>query len=555
MPCPYGVVLYMKKILLYYHTLKYLKFKQIRYRAYYMLRARWRKLTKFKYNFNSDKKFTVNSLTLLPSIPNHTSFLSNNSFSFLNLEKTFDGKNRRDRSRPVPTVFTKIDWNFNEYGKLWTYNLTYFEYLNQQEISSEIGVQLIHDFIRKTDSIKDGLEPFPISLRIINWIKFLTNNNTQDAEIDKHLYIQSEILVDSLEYHLLGNHLLENGFALLFAAYYFSDEKFYNKAIAILQPELEEQILADGAHFELSPMYHCLMLYRVLDCINLLGRNTLHFQNARYLSEILQEKAALMLGWLHQMTFQNGDFPRLNDSTPDIAPTPHELFNYASRLNIEIEDIDLEESGYLKFYSTDYECIVDVGHIGPDYIPGHAHSDTFNFVVHAKGQPFIVDTGISTYENDENRHYERSTSAHNTVQIGDLEQSEVWSSFRVARRAKVTHLNETKSTIKATHNGYTRIGATHDREFVFSEKKIFIKDIISTKKNTQKRAFIHFHPNVKAILKDSVIETNLGKIQIVGSKNIKLASYMYAKGYNDRVEAQKIIITFEDDYLETQILL
>ena len=458
----------------------------------------------------------------------------------MNLEKTFNDE---------------IDWNFSEYGKLWTYNLTYFEYLNQQEITPETGVQLIHDFIRKTGIIKDGLEPFPISLRIINWIKFLIKNNIKDTEIDQSLYIQSEILMDKLEYHLLGNHLLENGFALLFAAYYFSDEKFYKKATTILQPELEEQILTDGAHFELSPMYHSLMLYRVLDCINLIKENTLHFQNARYLSEFLQKKSALMLGWLQHITFQNSNFPCFNDSAPDIAPTPSELFDYATRLNVETKTVALKESGYRKFQNADYECVVDVGHVGPDYIPGHAHSDTFNFVIHSKGQPFIVDTGISTYENDENRHRERSTSAHNTVQIGEEDQSEVWSSFRVARRAKIIDLNEDKNTIKATHNGYARIGATHTRAFHFSEKEIFIKDNIHTKKNIPARAFIHFHPSVQAEIKDNMINTNVGKIRFEGCKSIELTSYMYAKGFNNRVEAQKIIITFEKDSLETRILL
>lgn len=530
----------IRKIRLYYHTLKYLKFKQIRFRAYYMLRSRWRKLTKFKYNFNSEKAFTLNSLTLQPSISNHTSFLYDNSFSFLNLEKKFTNE---------------IDWNFDEYGKLWTYNLNYFEYLNQENIDPEIGVQLIHDFIQKTDTHKDGFEPFPISLRIMNWIKFLVKNNIQDSEIDQSLYSQAEILTDQLEFHLLGNHLLENGFALLFAAYYFSDERFYKKAVAILQPELEEQILADGAHFELSPMYHSLMLYRVLDCINLLGRNTLHFQNARYLSEFLQEKAALMLGWLRQMTFQNGDFPRFNDSAPDIAPTPSELFDYATRLNVETKNVTLKESGYRKFQGADYKCIVDVGDIGPNYIPGHAHSDTFNFVMHSKGQPFIVDTGISTYESNATRQQERSTSAHNTVQIGEVEQSEIWSSFRVARRAYISNLNETKNTIKAAHTGYARIGAIHEREFHFSEKEIFIKDNINIKKNMLVRAFLHFHPHIKVEIVDDVIHTNFGKITFEGCKSVKLTSYMYAKDFNNRVEAPKIIITFESNSLETQILL
>ena len=67
--------------------------------------------------------------------------------------------------------------------------------------------------------------------------------------------------MDNIEYHILGNHLLENGFSLFFGAYYFQDEKFYVKAKKILTDELDEQILEDGAHFELSSMYHQIMLF------------------------------------------------------------------------------------------------------------------------------------------------------------------------------------------------------------------------------------------------------------------------------------------------------
>ena len=35
------------------------------------------------------------------------------------------------------------------------------------------------------------------------------------------------------------------------------------------------KILEDGGHFELSPMYHQIMLFRVLDCIQLLKLNQL----------------------------------------------------------------------------------------------------------------------------------------------------------------------------------------------------------------------------------------------------------------------------------------
>ncbi|MFV7791773.1 hypothetical protein ACNO6Z_13120, partial [Aliarcobacter lanthieri] len=54
-------------------------------------------------------------------------------------------------------ISDKINGNYREYGKLWTYNLTYFEYLKERE-----DIRLIYDFIEKICREKDGLEPFPI---------------------------------------------------------------------------------------------------------------------------------------------------------------------------------------------------------------------------------------------------------------------------------------------------------------------------------------------------------------------------------------------------------
>ena len=232
----------MNKYIRLFNTIKYLKFTQIYFRLFYFVRAKFRKISRFKYEFVKESSSTP--LNLIDSCE-YYSIYKDGEFTILNLSKKFD---------------SKIDWNYSQYGKLWTYNLTYFEYLKERE-----DLSLIYDFIENICSIKDGLEPFPISLRGINWIKFLTKYEIKDKKIDDSLYAQYYILLDNLEYHLLGNHLLENGFSLLFGAYYFQDETLYKKAKEILEKELNEQILDDGAHFELSPMYHQLMLFRLLD--------------------------------------------------------------------------------------------------------------------------------------------------------------------------------------------------------------------------------------------------------------------------------------------------
>jgi uncharacterized heparinase superfamily protein len=400
---------------------------------------------------------------------------------------------------------------------------------------------LIHNFIDQSSTLKDGLEPFPISLRGINWIKFLVQYEINDSKIDDSLLAHYHILLDNLEYHLLGNHLLENAFSLLFGAYYFQNENFYESAKKILTEELEEQILDDGAHFELSPMYHQIMLFRVLDCINLLQNNLWKDQE---LLPLLQSKAAIMLGWLKTITYSNGAIPLLNDSTNGIAPTSHDLIEYALSLGIQSLPLPLSESGYRKVAKETYECIIDAGNIGPDYIPGHAHSDTLNFELHSGGKPLIVDTGLSTYETNAQRTSERSTAAHNTVMIDGREQSDVWGGFRVAKRAKIINLHESPNVIQATHNGYQKIGALHTRQFSFFDHRLIIEDTIHSSVSHQCTAYLHCHPDVVVSLHGNVVQMDNVILTCSQYHTLTLHTYNYAPEFNTLLPSTVIAIAF-----------
>jgi len=398
-------------------------------------------------------------------------------------------------------------------------------------MSIDNGVELINNFINNDEFLKDAKEPFPISLRTINWVKFLSFNTINDPNINNSLYRYYIILLDNLEYHLLGNHLLENGFSLLFGAYYFNDEKLYLKAKKILKYELDEQILNDGAHFELTPMYHQIILFRILDCINLVQNN--NFKNQDLL-ELLKNKASIMLGWLKNITYINGNIPLLNDSTNKIAPTSKELFDYAKRLKVKIENKELKESGYRKITNDNYECVIDIGNIGPDYIPGHAHSDTFNFELQVKSKAFIVDTGLSTYETSNRRTLERSTSSHNTVEVNSKNQSEVWAGFRVATRAKIIDLTENSNFIEATHDGYKKDNIFHTREWSFEENKIIIKDSLSKSADAVFR--LHFHPS---ITKQEIIN----KI-FVEDYDLEFINYNYSSEFNKEIKSIAVEVKF-----------
>ena len=104
-----------------------------------------------------------------------------------------------------------------------------------------------------------------------------------------------------------------------------------------------------------------------------------------------------MLGWLRNISYRNGEIPLLNDSANCVAPSSNELFTYANDLKLNTQNLKLSQSGYRKIKKENYECIVDVGEVGASYIPGHAHADTFNFELYVNNKPFIVDSGLSTY--------------------------------------------------------------------------------------------------------------------------------------------------------------
>lgn len=525
-----------KKLGLYYRTIKHLKPIQIRYRLWYILREKFRNLTGHTYSLSIPKE--GNNLDLKEGVQSATSsFQLPKTFTFLNQSHTFK---------------ETIDWNYRKYGKLWAYNLNYFDYLHQSDITKEAGLQLIKEFIDQIESNREGLEPYPISLRSINWINFLSVYKIKDKEIDSSLYAQYQILMDNLEYHLLGNHLLENGFSLLFGAYYFEDEELHHTAEQILREQLEEQILEDGGHFERSPMYQQILLEHLLDCLNLLSNND--WYDDTNLEKSLRNKTELMFGWLEQVLFKNGDIPMMNDSTFGVAPNMKDLETYTQQLQVGVRKKSLHDSGYKKYRQGDIEIFLDIGEIGPDYQPAHAHSDTFNFILYYDDNPIIIDTATSTYEDNERRLIERGTSAHNTVMYGDIEQTEVWSAFRVGHRAKPFNIEVNETFIRASHDGYQHLGITHTREWKFIEGCILITDWIQGNNQKESKAYFHIHPDITPkMTENDIFQVADITLSFDGCKRSELKHWSYASGFNMLTDGFKIEVSFTDK-LETRII-
>ena len=522
----------MSHIGLYGRTLRHLTLRQLIYQVLHRVRPRAR--------LRLPKTTPVAYFVAAP-MPNKPVSWQPNEFTFLNQSHQFSGE---------------IDWNFAFFGKLWTYNLNYFDFLNQPGMTTETGLALMRDFVRQTATLRDGLEAYPTSVRIINWVQFVSRNQLHDDEINRHLFAQVRLLSTRLEYHLGGNHLLENGFALLTGAFHFQDQRLFNKATRLLRRELTTQILPDGGHAERSPMYHQLLLDRLLDALLML-QNQVEQTNPNF-AEFLGEKAGKMLDWLNAVTYTNGDVPMVNDAAFGIAPTTAQLRKKATKVGLPNPGpmCLLTDSGYRMFRpgtpdNSRYELFVDIGAIGPDSQPGHAHADTLSFVLNVDNQSVFVDNGTSTYQPGPRRMWERGTAAHNTVTVTNENTSEVWASFRVGRRARATVLTDTQTELTARHDGYRHVGIRHERNWQLTEDKIVMTDRLlttHTKAETPPSGTARFyvHPAVLVQVLDDVVRVGPVDMSFQSETKwiISVKGYDLATSFNRLIASQCIEVNF-----------
>lgn len=535
----------MKTLFLYWHTLRHLKFVQLYYRVVYAFIT-----PKIKLNLELQKQREV--LDFIKPIEKPVRLEGDSIFRFLNC--TGDLK--------------LIGWNGPQRSKLWRYNQHYFDYLGGSQELMDNGTKIINRWINENSpSYGIGWEPYPTSLRIVNWIKWALNGNKLPEEVLKSLVLQSFWLSQRIEWHLQGNHLIANAKALIFVGSFLSGQqadKWLNLGEKILQHQLDEQILNDGGHFELSPMYHSIVLEDLLDVINIY--RTYKIQNDSFSYLEAENKCAKvipkMINWLYAMSHPDGEISFFNDAAFGIAPKPAVLFEYANRLNFATNKLnrgiqDFCESGYTVLSNSNFYLIADLAAIGPDYIPAHAHADSLSIELSIGKYRVFVNSGVSTYEAGPERCYQRSTKAHNTAEIAFTNSSEIWSSFRVGRRAKVTRKKingeDDCISVSGVHNGYNNLcfGLAHMRTIQLCSQSLQIEDSV-TKSGFPAvvRYFVHPSISIKSVANEAcTLELPNKKtvtIQILGSKDVRATSVDWFPKFGVKIPTKCLEIVISD---------
>ena len=296
---------------LYWRTVRHLRWSQIGYlAARRLLRPRFvnRQSKIGNRQYKSWPRATPVGLMKLPQPPAFPEWqpalarqmIESGEFRFLNLSVPSRGRIPWVGSPQPPVAFAQASTSAQparslvegELPRLWIYHLNYCDFLNLDlnapndpagaALRAAVGIALDWCEQNSTGS-EPGWEPYPLSLRVVNWLKFLARNAARMealgeapalARLLASLRAQVLALERRLEKDLLGNHLLKNIKALIFAGALLEvpeSRRWWAKGWKLLRREIGEQILADGGHSERSPMYHALVLEDLLDiqCLSL----------------------------------------------------------------------------------------------------------------------------------------------------------------------------------------------------------------------------------------------------------------------------------------------
>lgn len=469
---------------------------------------------------------------------------------------TFNFNNSEQRM-----LCNRIKWNSSDYGwldkpeKLWLYKLNYFDWLFDNKLNLQVAEYAILDWICKNaDSRAETWEPYPMSRRLISWVKWLKKNEKNLIVstvkcISEAIECQLNRLFRDIEYHIQANHVITNLQAILAAVDYLLSQNFalhkdFKKIADELINQLNLQFFADGGHFERSPMYHVEMMAAVEDIKDTLERLVKRQQIKHVLVMQMQftlslcvKKLARMQIWLSKLTHPDGKVAMFGDSAA-----------VAGNLNYEPKLVELlKESGFFIYRKKPIYFVLSVSAPSPSFQPGHSHCDALSFELSFQNKKIITDTGCGSYQNFEVREHCRKSLSHNIPQIEHLDQSEMYDCFKVGARAQVMAKNfdERRNLLEMTV--LDRYGQYFTRKVLFGENYIEVSDKITNR--TMTGAFIsvlHLSDEVKDIStaqRDVAAEFEIEGYNFVvcADSRYRISDHTYYKDFGKPAEGKKII--------------
>jgi uncharacterized heparinase superfamily protein len=307
-----------------------------------------------------------------------------------------------------------------------------------------------------------AVEPYPASVRAR---RIAVAMRCGRPGLERELARAARAVLVRPEVHLLGNHLLENGFALVCAgaaARGVESNLWWSAGERLLAWQLPQQFLRDGGHVERSASYHVALTAALLESIELANAS------GRRLPALWLDVASRALGWALAVRAPDGTYPLFNDAALDASPSVDDVQALGAALGLCAASVArtreaggarmalLEATGWARLDAGGASLVVDAAPDAQGWQPGHAHADGLAFELWVNGSRAVVDFGVSSYAPGGARDETRATRSHNTVEVDGRDSCEVWAGFRVGRRGRG------KVTAGEATGGVARLELEHD---------------------------------------------------------------------------------------------
>ena len=481
------------------------------------------------------------------------------------IERTPDGWRFTFLGRTV-AMAERIDWKADS-DQLWRMNLHYMEYL--EGVDRDAGLALIRQWIAANPPYqpgywRDAWNSYALSLRVVVWMQRLAawGVDTADAkDIRISLVAQIDFLTRNLETDLGGNHLVKNIKALAWASAFFAaptSDPWRALAADLLNRELPRQILRDGVHYERSPSYHAQVFADLIETRAALGFGA---------ATVLLDKALQgMATATAQLAHPDGRPAQFNDAGLSMAYSPaHCLAAYAQITGQPIPRADgafrLPNAGYFGLHAPGFALIADMGAIGPDSLPAHAHGDIGSIELSVAGKRFIVDQGVLEYVAGDKRQASRSAHSHNCLAIEGAEPADFFGAFRCGRRPKVTVMlytgGEDSMLLRGHHDGYQHLPGNPEveRRIEVGAGGITLQDRIRCDTWHPATSRLLLHPDcVVELHGDTAVVTRGGiALGIRGSAPLRIEGAVWWPDMGVEVATKRICLTLPADCFEAKL--
>lgn len=437
---------------------------------------------------------------------------------------------------------------------LWDFHLHYHEYLGtfagfanpDWDLIWNVVEQWIDRFpVPTKETARLAWHPYCISRRLAVWTllyRLHAPSNNIANKVQSSMARQAAFLRRNLERDIGGNHLWENAKALVTAGCFFEGphaEKWLRDGLKLLSQCINQQLSAEGEHFEKAPTYQLDLAEGLVDLATIL--ESIDAEQARWLEAVSQK----MYGFLERICHADGTLPLFGDSTA-VAVNPPTASTVPSGEFV---------GDYFVYRADNHRWIFDAGNVGPDELPAHAHADLLGFEASVFGRRLFVDSGIYAYTGPKRQVY-RSTAAHNVLIVDDLELADTWASFRMGRRGHVIARQCGQETwgcwTWAAHDAYisASIGPV-ERLCVFVQGGPWFSIHLlrqSSKTPHRLKEHVHCHPDVSLIAKpDGALVTGLPtplRIEVVGPAQCNIQPNVYSPDFyvelpNKRLEIEQ----------------